>query len=818
MSKQSENSETYSLACWLLVRLIALTYVIAFTSLIMQMHGLIGHEGIVPIESTLKAHVASFGDHAFLYRPTLFWLNNTDGFLEVVAIGGLVASLLACVGIISGPALTICWIAYLSICNVGAAFFQFQWDQLLLECGLLALFLMPWSVIDPVLRKQQITYNSVVLTLFRWLLFRVMFFSGIAKLTSSSDCWRSFSALTNYYETQLLPNAASWYLHNLPRGMHKAIGPLVFVLELFVPVLYYAPRKFRVVAGISTVLLQLAMFLSGNHGFVNLLTAILCLTLFDDLTLGRFVPVRLKERFLISDAEEYSTFTGFSVKEKILVAFVVALTCCVSWQTLLAERYRPAWLKTAVNTLTRGYHLTGSYGLYPIVMPERTEIVIEGSNDRINWKPYEFKYHIGDVALAPPTVAPYQPRLDWRMRFAAIDYPEYVKWFHRFVSRLQSNSPAVVSLLKSNPFPDSPPHFIRADVYRYSFTSAEQRKQTGNWWKRTLIARYMDPIDQSGNTVPFAQLEVDRRSIPLWGVGRRTFFAGHYYSASSKGLKQEIDTLMRTATATEGKQFSGHSSLHSVEKPVLAIIAPHASYRYSGVTAARAFQCVREQEVKRIFLIGPFHHRNSEAFSGAALPESSTFATPLGWLSIDVSAVRALAASKLFLFNEQAHRKEHSLEMQLPLIKHSFSKVQIVPILLGKLASTGDAREIAKAVRAELRAGDLVIVSADMTHYGKMYDFSPPVTNMRTFTEQLDNQAFSAIERKDMEAYWRFHRESKDYVCGFESILVLMAMLPEESHATVIDYSTSQDAGVNSQLDPQRCVGYLSAAFSGGRW
>ncbi len=92
-------------------------------------------------------------------------------------------------------------------------------------------------------------------------------------------------------------------------------------------------------------------------------------------------------------------------------------------------------------------------GLYPIVMTERTEIVIEGSDDLINWKPYEFKYHIGDVALAPPSVAPYQPRLDWRMRFAAIDYPEYVKWFHRFVSRLQSNSPAVVSLLRSILFP-----------------------------------------------------------------------------------------------------------------------------------------------------------------------------------------------------------------------------------------------------------------------------------------------------------------------------------------------------------------------------
>ncbi len=270
LSKQSENVETYNLACWLIVQLIALTYAVAFGSLLMQMHGLIGLDGIVPIATTLKAHVASFGDYAFLYRPTLFWLSSSDGLLEFcrnrrscgIAIG-------LCGHCCRTGSFDLLDCVSFSLQRWGT-FFQFQWDQLLLECGLLSLFLMPWRVIDPLLRKQQITYNPVALALFRWLLFRVMFFSGIAKLTSSSDCWRNFSALTNYYETQLLPNAASWYLHNLPRGIHKAMGPMVFVLELFVPILYYAPRKFRIVAGAITVLLQLAMFVSGNHGFVNL--------------------------------------------------------------------------------------------------------------------------------------------------------------------------------------------------------------------------------------------------------------------------------------------------------------------------------------------------------------------------------------------------------------------------------------------------------------------------------------------------------------------------------------------------------------------
>ncbi len=131
-------------------------------------------------------------------------------------------------------------------------------------------------------------------------------------------------------------------------------------------------------------------------------------------------------------------------------------------------------------------------------------------------------------------------------------------------------------------------------------------------------------------------------------VDEGRFFAGHYYSASAQGLKEEIDKLMKTATAAPGKQLSIRSASQSIEKPVLAIIAPHASYRYSGVVAARAFQSIKQQEVKRIFLIESFHHRNSSAFCGAALPESSRFATPFGGLNIDVSAVKALAASKLF--------------------------------------------------------------------------------------------------------------------------------------------------------------------------
>jgi hypothetical protein len=123
----------------------------------------------------------------------------------------------------------------------------------------------------------------------------------------------------------------------------------------------------------------------------------------------------------------------------------------------------------------------------------RPEIVIEGSLDGETWLPYEFKYKPGDLTRRPTWVEPHQPRLDWQMWFAALGDYQRDPWTVHFMARLLEGSPEVLSLMDKNPFPDVPPHYVRALLYEYSFTTATEKRTTGHWWRRQLKGIYISP-------------------------------------------------------------------------------------------------------------------------------------------------------------------------------------------------------------------------------------------------------------------------------------------------------------------------------------
>ena len=135
-----------------------------------------------------------------------------------------------------------------------------------------------------------------------------------------------------------------------------------------------------------------------------------------------------------------------------------------------------------------------SYGLFAIMTQTRPEIIVEGSNDGQNWQAYEFKYKPGDLKARPRFVAPFQPRLDWQMWFAALESPRENPWFFNFEVRLLQNSPPVLALLAHNPFPNAPPKYIRAQLYEYHFTDIATRRATGDWWRREYLGVYLPPI------------------------------------------------------------------------------------------------------------------------------------------------------------------------------------------------------------------------------------------------------------------------------------------------------------------------------------
>jgi lipase maturation factor 1 len=125
-----------------------------------------------------------------------------------------------------------------------------------------------------------------------------------------------------------------------------------------------------------------------------------------------------------------------------------------------------------------------------VMTTTRPEIIVEGSYDGANWLPYEFRFKPGDVNRRPGFVAPHQPRLDWQMWFASLGRCEDNPWFVAFERRLLEGSPPVLRLLKTNPFPDAPPRFLRTTTYVYRFSDAATRLETGAWWQRSLLGPY----------------------------------------------------------------------------------------------------------------------------------------------------------------------------------------------------------------------------------------------------------------------------------------------------------------------------------------
>jgi hypothetical protein len=164
--------------------------------------------------------------------------------------------------------------------------------------------------------------------------------------------------------------------------------------------------------------------------------------------------------------------------------------------------FRTAWPAPAVALaeFAEPFRTVNRYGLFAVMTTTRPEIIVEGSDDGANWKPYEFRWKPGDLARRPTFVEPHQPRLDWQMWFAALGSLDQNPWFERFLARLIEGEPSVLRLLKTNPFPAAPPRYLRALVYDYKPTSLEEKRQTGTWWTRDLLGAYTPGFSRTAET------------------------------------------------------------------------------------------------------------------------------------------------------------------------------------------------------------------------------------------------------------------------------------------------------------------------------
>jgi predicted DCC family thiol-disulfide oxidoreductase YuxK len=467
--------DTQAAVTQLFLRILGLIYLIAFVSFGVQAAGLIGANGIRPIAGTIHGLGESYGDIRYRIFPTLFWLKTSDAAIRGVWLAGCGFAILMMLGLARRLAALGALALYLSLVTAGLVFMNFQWDALLLEAGFLAIFA---------------GRSRAVVWLYRWLLFRLMFMSGAVKLLSADPHWRNLTALTYHYQTQPLPTPVAWYMNQLPVWFQKASCVGMFFVELVVPFLIFAPRRLRFVAAGLITAFEVLIFLTGNYTYFNLLTIALCLFLLDDARLARALP----KRFL----ESARRFAGRRVRlvplRKAVIAVVATALLLVSVNETAAS-FGVAWAPALrLGELLGPLRIVNTYGLFAVMTTSRPEIVLEGSNDGVTWQEYQFKYKPGDVRRPPRWVAPYQPRLDWQMWFAALGSYRDNPWIVHFIFRLLQGSPDVLALLDGNPFPGAPPRYVRAQLYEYRFTTWEERRQTGAWWQRRLLGGYLPAV------------------------------------------------------------------------------------------------------------------------------------------------------------------------------------------------------------------------------------------------------------------------------------------------------------------------------------
>jgi hypothetical protein len=449
----------------LFLRGLAIVYLIAFLSFLPQIDGLIGSNGILPIHNYLDGIHSEYGTTGYLYLPTLAWLNSSDAFLHILTWAGVALSLALLIGVFPLAATIGLYVLYLSIDTAGQTFFSFQWDSLLLEVGFSAILLAPWgfrpAYTDPPPR--------MAIWLFRFLIFRLMLESGAVKLLSGDPTWRNLTALNYHYETQPLPTPPAWYFNHLPAVIQRISVAGVFAIELAVPFLFLTTSRLRRIAACITIAFQLLIAFTGNYTFFNLLTIVLCfIPLFDD----GHPPIRGRHQWLVSAASV------------ILIALGV-----LQLATVLGLFRMPEPVAT-IDGFAETFHVVNRYGLFAVMTTSRSEIVIEGSDDGQNWKAYEFRYKPGAVNRPLPWVAPYQPRLDWQMWFAALSNYQNNRWFPQLMLGILEGSQDVLRLIATNPFPAKPPRFIRATIYEYHFSDAAMRRQTGAIWTRRYLGEY----------------------------------------------------------------------------------------------------------------------------------------------------------------------------------------------------------------------------------------------------------------------------------------------------------------------------------------
>jgi lipase maturation factor 1 len=498
---------------WLFLRALGWIYFSAFFSLVFQIRGLIGPEGILPANEYLRSVAQSLGYSRGLWSaPTLLWLSSGPHTLNALCWVGMAASLLLVLNLWPRGMLAICFVCFLSFVSAAQDFSGYQSDGMLLEAGFIALFFSPPGF-RPGLGAAS-PPSRVSLFLLQWEWFRIYFESGVAKIIGGDLEWRNFTAMDEYYQNGPLPTWIGWYMQHLPHWFHASTVFATLALELVLVWMLFLPRRWRILCFWIVTPWEIGVILSANYTFLNYLVLILGFLLLDDRFLLPFLPESWKtEAQIQTNAAEGAAITpsepgrtqphnwSGSLHHQLSTLKFSATVVMLSWifyatTAQLIWMFSPLPLPTEPVAALDPFRIANRYGLFAIMTRGRYEIEFQGSDDGNNWVPYPFRYKPQELNARPGIYAPYQPRFDWNLWFASLgawrDYPIVPNT----EVRLLLNDESVLNLFAKNPFPQHPPREVRAVIWQYWFTTMSEKRTEGLWWRRQFLGLYAPTIER----------------------------------------------------------------------------------------------------------------------------------------------------------------------------------------------------------------------------------------------------------------------------------------------------------------------------------
>ena len=496
---------------WLFLRALGVIYFSAFFSLIFQIRGLLGSNGILPATEYLRAVTNSLGFARFWYAPTLLWFSSSDHALMAISWAGLLASVLLTINIFPRAMLLICFLCFLSFVAATSDFSGYQSDSMLLEAGFVSLFLAPPGFRPRLAPDGPPIRAAIFLLLWEW--FRIYFESGVAKIASGDPQWRHFTAMDEYYQNGPLPTWIGWYLQHLPHWFHAATAFGTLALELVLVWMLFFPRRVRIICFFIVTFWQIGVILSANYTFLNYLVLVLGIFLVDDRFLIRFVPQSWRPQLppptpTISQADAppqaaapawQQTLARHLASLKLALTAVMFTWLLYSTTVLLLLMIWPVTpFPYAPVAALQPFRIADRYGLFAVMTRGRYEIEFQGSNDGENWTAYKFRFKPQNPYEAPRIYAPYQPRFDWNLWFASLGHWRSNSIVPRTEERLLEGSPDVLALFANNPFPQ-PPRRIRVLLWQYWFTSMPEKRNQGLWWRRQMLGNYAPTLARDAN-------------------------------------------------------------------------------------------------------------------------------------------------------------------------------------------------------------------------------------------------------------------------------------------------------------------------------